>query len=106
MIDQDYFKKGLNRQVKERGGYAVVVVNMTSGGELYVRDVVETHQGFVMLNVWVGSFGMPIVSPSSNAYVQEVPSGYNQVALPYQSISWVNVMEVPEDVGERVGFQG
>ena len=69
-----------------------------------MRDVVNTESGLVMLNVWHGSGGRPIESPSSDAYSQEEPSGYHQIALAFESISIVDVVPADESDWGRIGF--
>ena len=105
MIDADYFLRGLRQQVQELGGNVVVNVYLHSGGEFYVRDVIETHGGFVMLNVWHGQGRRPIVSSSSSAYSEDVPSGYHPTSISYESISWVNVVPADEEIHNRIGFR-
>jgi len=105
MIDADYFLRGLRQQVQELGGKVVVSVILHSGGEFFVRDVIETHGGFVMLNVWHGQDRRPIVSSSSSAYSEEVPIGYHPISVSYESVSWINVVPADEAIHSRIGFR-
>ena len=105
MIDADYFLQGLSRQVQELGGTALVSITLHAGGDFYVRDVVETHQGHVLLNIWHGEAGRPIASPSSSAYTEELPSGHHPVAIAFESISCVNVLPAETEIHRRIGFR-
>ena len=105
VFDADYFLRGLREQVQLLGGDVVVNVTLHTGGEFYVRDVIETHGGFVMLNVWHGQGRRPIVSSSSSAYSDDVPSGYHPISVSYESISWVNVLPADEEIHKQIGFR-
>ncbi|KPJ89670.1 MAG: hypothetical protein AMS17_01030 [Spirochaetes bacterium DG_61] len=104
MYDGNYFLTGLRHQVRETGGDAIVTVVLHSGGSFYVRDVFETHPGYVMLNIWHGSGGKPIVAPSSDAYSQEIPEGYHPMSVAFESISTIDVMPTSEEERRRIGF--
>lgn len=104
VFDADYFLHGLKEQVGDLGGSVVVNFILHSSGEFYVRDVLKTHGGFVMLNVWHGQGIRPIVSSSSSAYSDNVPSGYHPVSISYESISLVDVVPTDEEIYERIGY--
>ena len=104
MYDAQYFLSGLNRQVEDEGGDAIVTMVLRSGGTLYVRDVVETHPGYVLLNVWHDRNGRPIQAPSSDAYSQEFPDGFHAHSVSFESISQVYVMASSAAERQRIGF--
>jgi len=104
MYDADFFLRGLKKQVEQEGGDAIVTLVLHSGGTMYVRDVVETHPGYVWLNVWQGRTGRPIQAPSSDAYSQEVPEGYHSVSVAFEIISLVDVMASSAADRQRIGF--
>jgi hypothetical protein len=104
VYDAEYFLTGLNRQVLEAGGDAIVTVVLHRGGTLHIRDVVHTHAGYVLLNVWHDSEGRPIESPSSDAYSHEVPDGFHPVSISFESISFVDVVPSSAADRRRIGF--
>jgi hypothetical protein len=104
MYDANYFLSGLKRQVEEEGGNAIVTLVLRSGGTLYVRDVVETNPGYVLLNVWHDNSGRPIQAPSSDAYSQEIPHGYHALSVSFESISLVDVIASSSVERKRIGF--
>ena len=104
MFDANYFRNGLRRQVEEEGGDAIVTLVLRSGGTAYIRDVVQTHPGYVFLNVWHDRNKRPIQAPSSDAYSQEVPNGYHALTISFESISMVDVMASSSADRERIGF--
>ena len=104
MYDSQYFLTALDRQVSEAGGDAIVTLVLHKGGTLYVRDVVETHPGYVLLNVWQDGRGRPIQAPSSDAYSQEVPQGFHPLSVSFESISFVDVMPSSAADRRRIGF--
>ncbi|UCF60131.1 MAG: hypothetical protein JSV37_10215 [Anaerolineaceae bacterium] len=104
MYDAEYFLSGLKRQVDEAGGDAIVTLVLHSRESFYVRDVVKTHPGYVMLNVWHGQDGRPIKAPSSEAYSQEYPEGYHPISVSFESISMIDVLPTSADERRRIGF--
>jgi hypothetical protein len=104
MYDADFFLSSLKKQVDQEGGDAIVTIVLHSRGTMYVRDVVETHPGYVLLNVWHDKRGRPIQAPSSDAYSQEVPDGYHSVSISFESISLVDVMASSAADRQRIGF--
>ena len=104
MYDADFFLTGLKKQVDLEGGNAIVTMVLHSRGSMYLRDVVETHPGYVLLNVWHDRNGRPIQAPSSDAYSQEVPDGYHSVSISFESISIVDVMASSSAERQRIGF--
>jgi hypothetical protein len=104
MFDSEFFLRGLKKQVEQEGGDAIVTMVLHSGGTMYIRVVVETHPGYVLLNVWHDSNGRPIESPSSDAYSQEVPEGFHSVSVSFASISQVDVMASSAADRQRIGF--
>jgi len=104
MYAADYFLNGLNRQVEEESGDAIVTIVLRSGGTLYVRDVVETHPGYVLLNVWHDGTGRPIQTPSADTYSREVPDGYHAHSASFELISHVDVMASSSAKRQRLGF--
>lgn len=104
MLDATYFLGGLREQVDQLDGKAVVRIALHSGAEYYVRDVVHTGDGFVMLNVYHGREGRPIVSSSSSAYAEDVPSGFHPVSISFESISNIDVLPTSDEDRRRIGF--
>ncbi len=104
MYTADCFQNGLNRQVEEEGGDARVTMVLRSGGTLYVRNIVETHPGYVLLNVWHDGIGRPIQAPSSDTYSQEVPDDYHAHSVSFEAISHADVMASSSAERQRIGF--
>lgn len=94
MYDANYFLNILKKQIADEGGDALVTISQRSVGSIYVRNVVKSLPGYVLLNVWIDESGKPIPSPSSNSYSREIPYGYHAVSVSYESISHVNIMAV------------
>ena len=104
MYDAEYFLSGLNHQVDEAGGDAIVTLVLHSRETLYVRDVVKTHPGYVMLNVWHSQDGRPIKEPSSEAYSQEYSEGYHPISVLFESTSMIDVMPTSADERRNIRF--
>ena len=104
MFDVDFFLRGLKAQVAQLGAPAIVRLLLHSGTECYVRDVVETHAGYVLLNIYHGNQGRPIVASSSSAYSEDTPIGYHPQAVAFESIARVEVLPTTEEDRRRIGF--
>jgi hypothetical protein len=104
MYDSKYFLGGLKKQVEQMGGDVIVTLVLHSGGTFYVRDVVETHSGYVLLNVWHDSKGRPMKAPSSDVFNMEVPSGYHSISVSFESISMIDIIPTNAEERKRIGF--
>jgi hypothetical protein len=95
MFERKYFVETLPLMVQGLGGYAAVRLQTYDVVDYLVRDVIETHDGSVTLNVYVDPKGhSPILASSSDAYDFEpgVPTGYINITIPFEDIRFVKVV--------------
>lgn len=104
MFDASYFREGLKKQVEQVGGNPVVKLALHSGEMHLVRDVVETRDGFVLLNVYPSGHPAGIVAASTSAYSNVPPSGYHPLAVAYEAISNVYLSTTSAAQRPRIGF--
>jgi len=105
MIDVEFFRAGLQELVRNHGGNPAVRLVLHSGAEYLVRDVIQTRQGHVVLNVYHGPAGAAIVASSSSAYECVIPSGFHPVTVAFEAISQVHVFEPSEEQRTKIGFK-
>ena len=104
MFDATYFREGLRKQVDQVGGNPVVKVALHSGEMYLVRDVVETLDGVVLLNVHPADAPAGIVAPSTSAYSGTPSPGYHPLAIAYEAIANVYLSTTTAAQRPRIGF--
>ena len=102
MINPEFFRKDLKERVDAIKGDVVVSIILYEGPMYYVRDVVNTYDDSVVVNVFHDKRKFPIQQSSSTVVVEDVPAGVHTVALDLDNIREVDVRGM-FDV-EQIGF--
>jgi hypothetical protein len=86
-IDKNYWRKQLPLEVAGRGGNCSVRVLTYDGSDFFVRQLMKSGSGYVILDVYSGSKG-PIIASTSNVsdYDRLMSHESESVTLTYENI--------------------
>jgi hypothetical protein len=74
-FDKQFFTHTLNELARKAGDYPVAQLFLARGVSYFIEKVVESHDGYVVLDVWVPDAAKPIMQSTSQVFVIDDVAG-------------------------------
>lgn len=105
MLDSEYFRSGLQRDVDAIGGKAVVELHLNSGRSQRLRSVLAVEAGYVTVEAFRNKGG-ETAPPQWNEPPRELgtPHETERTVVAYEAIASVHVTAAEREKSARVGF--
>jgi hypothetical protein len=104
VIDAEYFRTDLSRDIEATGPNASVELHLRNGRALRLRSVLDAKAGFVVLEVFLARDE----GSRPPRWGEETPAGRPQptyrASVAYEAIAAVTVSDLQVTAGPRVGF--
>lgn len=105
MLDSEYFRTGLQRDIDAIGGKAVVELHLVSGRSQRLRAVLGVERGYVILDAYRNKGG-ETSAPEWGEQPREGAGAFEteRTVASYESIASVHVTSAEREATPRVGF--
>ena len=101
-FDKRFFTHTINELARTAGDYPVAQLFLSRGVSYFIEKVVESHDGYVVLDVWVPDAAKPIMQSTSQVFVMDDVVGRTQSeTVAYWSISDCKVYQGNRSTGLR-----
>jgi len=103
-FDKRFFTHTINELAKNAGDYPVAQLSVSAGISYFIEKVVESHDGYVVLDVWIPDAAKPIMQSTSQVFViDDVAGRVQRETVAYWTITNCRVYQGDKSSGLRYG---